>query len=332
MKKYRIVVDKTMNHSGNHNGMSGGKGGKGGRKKSGGSPMKKEIDNRCAPSKEYDGISCLSLESLIAMACAYNKMYSDKIELKDDLKLLNPTKYKEYLTKQFETRLSNVCDNQKCWVRQDFYKVMCNESKREVKKNTWRPDGPQGKFTWLNTFNINDVMAQYEEKYKDFKFLGAVPVDFEKVNYGVEGMDFGFADMDLTEMHNKGYKKLGAVFNTDEHDQPGKHWVAGFIDLENGMVCYFDSVADGPDERVRKFLRKCHRTCKEFSGGNVKVRSTNENDIMINTIQHQYGNSECGVYSMNFIIRLLEGESFDSISKSKIKDDVMNKNRDVYFS
>ena len=54
-------------------------------------------------------------------------------------------------------------------------------------------------------------------------------------------------------------------------------------------------------------------------------------DLQYNQIQHQFGNSECGVYSINFILRLVKGELFESITKNITKDDDMNLNRKKYF-
>ena len=51
-----------------------------------------------------------------------------------------------------------------------------------------------------------------------------------------------------------------------------------------------------------------------------------------NKQKHQRGGSECGVYSMNFILRLLRGDTFDKISSKEIKDNKMNKCRKVYFN
>ena len=50
-----------------------------------------------------------------------------------------------------------------------------------------------------------------------------------------------------------------------------------------------------------------------------------------NDIRHQYKNSECGVYSMNFIISFLEGKTFLDIIQNIINDENMNKKRDVYY-
>jgi hypothetical protein len=54
--------------------------------------------------------------------------------------------------------------------------------------------------------------------------------------------------------------------------------------------------------------------------------------ILFNKTQHQFGGSECGIYSLNFIIRLLNGSNFDTIIKEKLDDDVVNQCREIYFN
>ena len=68
-------------------------------------------------------------------------------------------------------------------------------------------------------------MEQYEKKYNDFKFFGAVPIDFDELPF------LGIKDINFDELYNSG-KKLGFVFNLDEHWQSGSHWVALYSDLE----------------------------------------------------------------------------------------------------
>ena len=57
----------------------------------------------------------------------------------------------------------------------------------------------------------------------------------------------------------------------------------------------------------------------------------NEFDVRFNRKQHQFKNSECGVYSMNFIIRLLNNETFDNIVDNVTDDVTMNACREKYF-
>ena len=69
-----------------------------------------------------------------------------------------------------------------------------------------------------------------------------------------------------------------------------------------------------------------------FINNNKKyIKNIDEFDINYNNIRHQFGGSECGVYSINFILRLLKGEEFNGIIKNITLDDEVNKCRKVYF-
>lgn len=279
------------------------------------------VDNRCAPTKEFANGSCMELDALIELTKAYNEEANEngkeKIQMIPKLNTLNPQKYKRYLVKSLKNRLSDICDNQHCWIKQPFVNRIKREIRHQLRNYTLRPVGPQGKFTWLNTFNINDVMLQYEEKYKDFKFLGAVPIDFDDIPA------YGIRDMDLDKLYNEGIHRLGIVFNLDEHDQSGSHWVSGYADIKNGQIYFSDSYGTRPEPRIRKFMRRIARYYKEKNGRDPVVKH--------NEKQHQYENSECGVYSINMIIRLLNGETFEDIHRTRISDKNVNKCRDKYF-
>ena len=54
--------------------------------------------------------------------------------------------------------------------------------------------------------------------------------------------------------------------------------------------------------------------------------------IVWNKKKHQYGGSECGVYSMNFILERLSGVSMYEISNMKIPDEGMNHLRKILYS
>ena len=121
-------------------------------------------DFKCAPNMTFENGSCITLDLLEKMAKAYNNKNRNKIKLSSKLDSLNPGKYKRYLLRQFKDKLSNVCESQSCWLKQSFISSLTKEIKTELRDKTFRPEGPEGKFTWLNTFNINDVMFQYEDK------------------------------------------------------------------------------------------------------------------------------------------------------------------------
>jgi hypothetical protein len=286
------------------------------------------MDDRCAPSKNYKDGSCFSLKSLKKIAESYNlKNPNNKINITDD---------KEKLVEVLENKLKDKCNDQTCWIRMDFIKALNDE---EIEKNTFRPEGPIKKNEWLSTTDINEVVEQYQQKNKNFLFLGAVPADFEEIS--VLGID----KLNFDDLQKEGKTKIGMVINLDEHWKSGSHWVALYTDLEKGQIYYFDSFAKKPYKRTRKFINKIlkHLYKNKFNKDikingvieklkdNKTISELNNFDIRYNTIQHQFNNSECGVYSINFIVRLVGGESFDDITKNITKDDKMTECRKTYF-
>ncbi len=292
-------------------------------------------DNKCAPNKKYADGSCFTLKDLKKMSISFNifvekgEIDANKIEIKND---------KKHLLLELTNKLENICDNQICWLKQKFVKQLKD---KELLNNTFRPDGPQGKFEWLSTIHINDVMEQYENKYNDFKFLGAVPIDFDDLPF------LGIKDINFNELYNSGKKKIGFVFNLDEHWQSGSHWVALYSDLEKNKIYFFDSYGKRPEKRIRNLVKRiskwcysrdhCDDRCSELNISDSymkpKTKNTIEKKINVdyNHNRHQYKGTECGVYSLNFILRQLNGESYEDIVNNKTLDDDMNLCRDVYF-
>jgi len=279
---------------------------------------KKFDEKRCAPGKHFEAGSCIVLPVLIEMVNAYNKTHNDKIKLSCRTEILKPKRYKKYLLREMKNRYKNICDGQLCWTRQDFVKHMDEFMKSELEKFTFRPLGPNGRFEWLNTVNIDEVMNQYEMNIKEFSFLGAVPMDFQKINLK------GVADINIDKEVKDGITKFGIVFNLDESWQSGSHWTAGYADVKNGQVYYFDSYGSPPEKRVVELFKKfIHYYEAKNEGKRCKLR--------VNRKRHQFENSECGVYSINFILQLLNGKSFDEITKEIIKDREVNKLRKEIF-
>lgn len=280
--------------------------------------MSKNI--RCAPGITFDNDSCIPLDILIEMVKAYNEDNPNNlIKLHPSFETLNRSKYKKYLLKNLDKKLKNKCTDQLCWTKQSFIKKMKEKQRNKLLMKTFRPKGPNVGFEWLNTININDVMNQYEDVYKEFKFLGAVPIDFDDLSY------LNIKNLDFTDLLNSNINKIGIIFNLDESYKSGSHWVAAYSDLIKGQVYYYDSYGIEPEHRIRKFLRRIANYCKNTLKNNNIVATHNK-------IRHQFEGSECGVYSINFILRLLKGHDFQQICNDKTPDKVINKCRKIYFN
>jgi len=283
------------------------------------------MDTKCAPSKKYNDGSCFSLEALQEIAQNYNSNIKNK-------KINYEKLTKKELVTELNNKLSNVCSEQTCWLKLDFVKKIDND---EIHNNTFRPEGPKKKYDWLNTLNINDVIEQYHSLYPDFLFLGAVPYDFEDLPVlGISNIDF-----DKLEKENK--IKIGLVINLDEHYKSGSHWVGLYVDLQKYQIYYIDSVGKKPKTRIKKFITKVFKYMykkkfnKSINFNNITnskyTKYLNNFDIRYNNLQHQYENSECGVYSIYFILELLKGNTFDNIITNRVPDEMVNKYRSLFF-
>jgi hypothetical protein len=275
---------------------------------------------KCGPNIEFENCSCIPLNILIDMAEAFNKYneensVNDKIMLDSRSDTLQPDNYKKYLLFEFKKRYNR---DQQNWIKEKFIKYMSEDNKDMLENVVFRPEGPQGKFDWLSTLDINNVLTQYENKYEDFKFLGAVPMDFNDLDY------LPFKTIDFDDFYKHGIYKLGVIFNLDESYKSGSHWVSLFIDLKKGQIYYSDSYGIRPEKRVVNFINKVEDYLKKKGIYNI--------DIRYNKTQHQQGNSECGVYSINFILRLLKGKTFDHITRKRLTDQKVNKCRLRYFN
>lgn len=260
--------------------------------------MKKHNNERCAPGVVYENGSCLNLNQLRLIA--YEKLKYDKKYI-DDLS-------KDKLVKELENVFKNKCNSQQCWI------------KNKNINNVFRPVGPgrKGNFKWLNTTEINDVIKQYEKIYKDFIFMGAAPIDFDDLDFE----NYNYSKIDYNEQYiKKGIKKIAFVFNLDKHYEPGSHWVALFVDFNINECYFFNSTGKKP----------CHQIIKLMESFNIKYGKKKPFICKYNNVKHQKKNTECGVYSINFILRMLKGEPFKNIVNNVTTDSEVNECREVYF-
>lgn len=302
------------------------------------------MDKKCAPNVKYQDGSCINHKNLKSIALNFNKELGKEIDIEQDKQALVNDLEKKF-NKEFK------CKDQLCWLNQKFVKRMNN---KELEKYTFRPNGPDKRFDWLSTTNINDVIDQYEKKYDDFLFLGTVPYDFQELRELEFGKEIDFKkiiDGEMNEDFKKGKKinKFGMVINLDTHDKPGSHWVALYTNFDKEQIYFFDSFGKKPRKKIREFTNKIAKFMYKQKykhklrinnlisdikkGGSSELTNNMSSfDIRYNKIQHQIENSECGVYSINFILRLAKGETFDEITKNITRDKEMNECRGEYFN
>ena len=276
--------------------------------------------NNCAPCREKNKNNdnnniptCYSMNSLLKIANAWNKANKSKI-----IKI-TPAVSKKYLWNEIQKRLHSKCNkNETCWKKQDFIKKI---NDIEIQMNTFKPDYPKewikDNNTWLNTYDIFNVMKQYEKANKNFVFLGPIPSDCPtKIHCEL-------TNLDLLKLKKKNITKIGIIYNLDVSSGGGTHWVAVYIDNVNNEINYYDSYGSKTIPLINKFIQKL---VDKYQKNNI------DPIIIYNDTRHQYGGSECGMYSMNFILERLHGKTMYEISKMKIPDAKMVHLRNLLYN
>ena len=272
----------------------------------------------CSPKdkNELNDFTCYTDKNLYKIRDLWNARHPDVQIMTNDGKEIHKT-----LTKY----MSDICNKESCWLKQNF---MDNKTKNELTES-FAPVSPEewkkNPNEWLSSVDIMKVMKQYERAYKCFDFIGPSPIDFDtKMLYGECVWD-ELCKFSLSEQINKGKTKIGIIFNTDPHNKPGQHWISMFINIKKKKIFFFDSVGDKAPKEIMVLVNRIIKQGKKL---NMNIKFDQNHPV-----EHQYGDTECGIYSLFFISHMLEDKFTEHYMKTHIlKDDYMQKFRKVYFN
>jgi hypothetical protein len=305
-------------------------------KKSNRKTQKKPLN--CSPAvknKRVHSDSCFTPEILMKIKDQYNKKHPQNKIVEN-----NPTKV-WYILKE---RLS--CEREECLLNQ-------LENQEEIKRFIFAPKHPPewnlNPDEWLSNIDIEDVAKQYEVSNPEFKLIGPTTIDFD-TKLPEKGGTCVLTDLcqfSLERFIQAKKTKIGIVFNLDRHDQSGSHWVSLFIDIEHKFLFFFDSADNAiPPEiwqknPLRDPLPLVNRIIKQGKELETPIHFRFYNN---RGHSHQRSNTECGMYSLFFIITMLTGEiptHSKPVSvktrralflKKRIPDELMLKYRKLYFN
>jgi len=285
---------------------------------------KMDTSLQCAPAlHRRDGDTCLPQASLERLRRVWNRTHprhkiNGSFTVKNNGKKIGSSRN---LWKKLRSKMRSHydCNNEYCAVK----KLPLEQKEKTDFLKYFRPEKPEEwdkkPTQWLDSYNIEDVMNQYEVAEPNFEFIGPVPIDFDSKS-GVWGKCIveELCKLSLVDMKKKGKTKIAIIFNLDPHDEPGSHWVCGFVDTEASAAYYFDSYGYEPQEEIIEFL------------GRMKEQGIK--NVYYNDIRHQRKGSECGMYCLFVIICLLRGRKFFDICSKIVDDDTMNAFRDILFA
>lgn len=272
---------------------------------------------QCAPKNKDDILeyTCYTSSALHKLKEIWNARHPDETI---------DTNSPRQIWERLRNYMSDTCESEICWLRHQCIK---HDIDKSIMGNMFAPISPKkwkkNPQEWLTTVDIQKVMSQWEKADKEFKFLGPSPIDFDTHQVFGECVWEEICKFDIKEMIKKGKKKIGIIFNLDKHTQGGSHWVALYVDIPKKKIYFFDSYGDTIPKQIKKFAD----TVKQQGAGmNLDF------DLKINKKRHQYSESECGMYSLYFIIQLMHGTPFETFQIEKIPDKKMISLRKEYFN
>jgi hypothetical protein len=237
------------------------------------------------------------------------------------------------------------CESEKCWLS-----IIDDSNERnKLKGKILRPDQPKewksNPDEWLSNYDIFNVAVQYEEEYPHFEMIGPSAIDFDTVLSSGDCVQKELCHFSLKDLIKKGKRDIGVVFNLDKHNEPGSHWVSLYVHVpaianrdDFPFMFYFDSAGDDVPEEVTQLMNRIAKEGEEMDPTIVFKQYNNDGH------DHQKGNTECGMYSLFFIITMLTGstpfhpktmtvqERIHLFTQKKIDDKVVFDYRDLYFN
>jgi hypothetical protein len=254
----------------------------------------------CSPGIKGNHDVCLNKEGLVYYIKQFNRHHSS------DPITTNLYEDERVLISAIRKKLSKVCKNKGdwCWVDQDFARD------DPVIQSYYKPRIPKTRNQWLTTSDIDSVVRPYEKLFPPFRYLGAVPLDFDKLKgYRLSSENY------CLHYNQDGKTKIGAVFNLDTHDKRGSHWVSMFCDLNKHYIAFFDSVGvKNPPKEIKTLMENIKRQIEQCQDHRFKRYVANRRiEFKVNHKNIQKGNSECGVFCIYFILKCLLGDHPDKI-------------------
>lgn len=295
---------------------------------------KQMIKLKCSPKANEDvnlhssvdvknSYSCYTSDMLLQLRNAWNErnVNNPNIQINTD----EPFE----IWKKFKETFNGVCQHEACWLRQEFAQHNVGRELYDAFAPTHPPSWHSNPNTWLTSDDIHSVMKQYEQSYPEFMFLGPSPIDYDFKLDENTCVNDNLCRFTIQQYIGSEKKKIGIVFNLDNHDQSGSHWVALYIDIPLRNIYYFDSTKTNTSEVPRNVLLFVNKIIIET----LEKYNTELQFLVNDKLQHQYENTECGVYCLYFIINMLcETKKWEDFTKTRIPDHEVEKYRHVFFN
>jgi hypothetical protein len=273
--------------------------------------------------------SCFTSDALQLLKDSYNKYHEkDPIKSEDSVNIW----------KDLKERLK-TCDKEDCWLGE----IKDKNLRKKLDEFIFAPDHPEEwkkkPNEWLSNFDIMDVLKQYMVKYPNFYATPPSPIDFDSKPNDMFGQCVSneLCTFNLEKHIKNGKTKFGLVFNLSPHTSSGSHWVSLFIDVTDKIIFYMDSAGNKIPRQINTLVSRIIDEGKKLSSPIEFIYYENY------PMEHQMGNSECGMFSLFFIITMITDKANGKIFKNmnekikffkekRIPDKYVFQFRKIYFN
>ena len=221
----------------------------------------------------------------------------------------------EEIWQEIQQRMRRQCD------RGTAECIIASMMSRPSAPASWKTNPDE----WLSSDDIDALEKQYCRMFKNYYYMGTVPIDFDKKSKTGECLVNILCSTNIVDIYKKGFTQIGIIFNTDKSTGPGKHWIALFCDIRPELdfprITFFDSYGHSPEKEIGNLMNRWKEQW-DATGTHSKpmVKSYSKT-------KHQQQDSECGMYSLYFHFCCLLGIPMDK----RIPDEVVRGFRGLLF-
>lgn len=217
----------------------------------------------------------------------------------------------------------NVKTESEIYAHNLFRKHIGSYKADSILKDKFVPSGPKDSTALLDNFNIDNTLNQWSKGSKKefgrcFYHVPFQMIDFQEVKTEL-------ATLDIMSLSKNKFDCFGVVLNTDVSSGRGKHWFALFGDLKHSgtkadpyILEYFNSSGYPPRTQVTVWMEKIKHDLLRDQKKHIEIVYAAHKQI-------QYSRTECGVWSLVYILSRLLGKPHNWIVKVGANDaDMIN--------
>lgn len=173
----------------------------------------------------------------------------------------------------------------------------------------------------LDNYSIDDKLEEWSRHSQDVFGKKFYHVPFQMIDFAEKKTEL--TKIDIPTLKKEGYDCFAVVFNTDVSSGRGKHWFCVYGDLAHAgteadplILEYFNSSGFPPAEQITRWMAEVAADALLKHGLYIDTHQVSRKRL-------QYSRTECGMWSIFYIMSRLDGKPPDYFYKVSASDDAM---------